>query len=336
MAAELILRVDEAFTTVARHASSALPKDFPPVADHRAPERATLSSSTTAPAAPPRTPGPSPAEPPTEGSAADRAPAARVVPGLRVLVAAVVAAGAASTAVVLAAATGTTHASTELDVRSAQVSSQVSSQVSAHVPLPARAGAQSAAELAASRQRAASRDYSRQVRVARADRRLERTAEVKADARRAALAKIDASAAERSEEIARNTWVSPIPGGYRLTARFGQCSGLWSSCHTGLDFATAPGTPIHSVAQGKVTETGYDGAYGNKTVVTLTDGTELWYCHQTTIEVSLGDTVAPGQEIGTVGSTGNTTGPHLHLEVHPHAGDPVDPDAALRGHGVTP
>ncbi len=254
------------------------------------------------------------------------------MPGLRVLAAAVVAAGATSTAVVLAATTGTTRASAELDVRSAQVSSQVS----AHVPLPARAGAQSAAELAASRRRAVSRDYSRQVRAARADRRLQRTAEVKADARQAALARIDASAARRSEEIARNTWVSPIPSGYRLTARFGQCSGLWSSCHTGLDFAAPSGTPIHSVAAGKVTVTGYDGSYGNKTVVTLADGTEVWYCHQTTVEVSLGDTVAPGQEIGTVGSTGNSTGPHLHLEVHPHAGRPVDPDTALRGHGVTP
>ena len=120
-----------------------------------------------------------------------------------------------------------------------------------------------------------------------------------------------------------------------LTARFGEY-GLWSSFHTGLDFAAAPGTPIHAIAAGVVTFTGYDGAYGNKTVVTLPDGTELWYCHQTSIEVSVGDEVASGQEIGTVGSTGHVTGPHVHIEVRPGGGDPVDPYAAMVAHGVTP
>ncbi|MEO7351607.1 MAG: M23 family metallopeptidase, partial [Marmoricola sp.] len=91
-----------------------------------------------------------------------------------------------------------------------------------------------------------------------------------------------------------------------------------------------------AVANGVITKTGSAGAYGNQTIETLTDGTEIWYCHQTTIGVSPGDTVNGGQQIGTVGSTGNTTGPHLHLEVRPGGGDPVDPDGALRYHGVTP
>ncbi|MEQ4524625.1 M23 family metallopeptidase, partial [Nocardioides kribbensis] len=80
----------------------------------------------------------------------------------------------------------------------------------------------------------------------------------------------------------------------------------------------------------------YDGAYGNKTVLTLEDGTELWFCHQTSIDVSPGETVTAGQQIGTVGSTGNVTGPHLHLEVRPGGGDPVDPYEALSVNGVTP
>jgi murein DD-endopeptidase MepM/ murein hydrolase activator NlpD len=235
-------------------------------------------------------------------------------------------------AVVGGAASGTARASGELQVPSAQVAAPVS----AAVPLAARTDAKARARLAASRQRAVSRDSARRVQVARAGRRLERTAEAKVDARQAALASIDASAERRSEEIARNTWARPIAGGYRLTAEFGQCSGLWSSCHTGLDFATASGTAISSIAAGTVTETGYDGAYGNKTVVALEDGTEVWYCHQTSIDVAVGDTVAPGQVIGTVGSTGNTTGPHLHLEVHPRAGDPADPAAVLADHGVSP
>ena len=85
-----------------------------------------------------------------------------------------------------------------------------------------------------------------------------------------------------------------------------------------------------------VTFVGYDGSYGNKTVVTLEDGTELWYCHQTEQYVSEGDTVIGDQVIGTVGTTGNVTGSHLHVEVRPGGGDPVDPYAAFVVHGVTP
>jgi murein DD-endopeptidase MepM/ murein hydrolase activator NlpD len=129
--------------------------------------------------------------------------------------------------------------------------------------------------------------------------------------------------------------VLPVSG-YRLTARFGQCSGLWSHCHTGLDFAAPSGTPIKAVAGGTITQVGWAGAYGNRTVETLKDGTELWYCHQSAIGVRPGQTVFSGQEIGLVGATGNTTGPHLHLEVRPGAGDPVDPYQALVFHGVTP
>ena len=84
------------------------------------------------------------------------------------------------------------------------------------------------------------------------------------------------------------------------------------------------------IANGTVTQTGYDGAYGNKTVVTLDDGTEIWFCHQTSIYVSVGDTVRGGEVIGTVGATGNVTGSHLHLEVRPGGGGPVNPFERLR------
>ncbi len=94
--------------------------------------------------------------------------------------------------------------------------------------------------------------------------------------------------------------------------------------------------PLGNMATGVVTEVGYDGSYGNKTVVTLDDGTEIWYCHQSSQTVSVGDVVAPGETIGAVGSTGNTTGPHLHLEVRPDGGDPVDPYTVLAEHGVSP
>jgi murein DD-endopeptidase MepM/ murein hydrolase activator NlpD len=129
--------------------------------------------------------------------------------------------------------------------------------------------------------------------------------------------------------------VLPVAG-YRLTGRFGDVSGLWSSVHTGLDFAAPSGTPIRSVGAGRVVSSGFDGRYGYKTVVRLTDGTEVWYCHQSSIRVEQEERLRAGQVIGAVGSTGNVTGPHLHLEVHPGAGAPVDPLTWLRHHGLRP
>ncbi len=136
--------------------------------------------------------------------------------------------------------------------------------------------------------------------------------------------------------IAQRAWVLPVRD-YELTARFGDTSGHWSSGrHTGLDLAAPVGTPVRSVAAGEVLSTAYDGAYGARTVVRLQDGTEVWYCHQDTQAVAVGDRVAAGQPIGTVGATGNVTGPHLHLEIRPDGGDPVDPAEVLAGHRVEP
>ncbi len=144
-------------------------------------------------------------------------------------------------------------------------------------------------------------------------------------------------AEKAAAKLADDAWQLPIERGvYRLTATFGQCSNLWSHCHTGLDFAAPSGTPIHAVAAAKVTGVGWAGAYGNRTVLTHEDGTESWYCHQSAIGVQVGDTVIPGAEIGRVGATGNTTGPHLHLEVRPGGGDAVDPKEALVFHDATP
>jgi len=129
-------------------------------------------------------------------------------------------------------------------------------------------------------------------------------------------------------------WVLPV-GGYHLTGRFGASSGLWSSTHTGLDFAAAEGAEIRSIGPGVVNETASDGAFGNKTVVRLDDGTVLWYCHQSDFAVEPGQRVEQGDLIGYVGSTGNVTGPHLHLEVH-QGGAPIDPEAWLAEHRLQP
>ncbi len=180
-----------------------------------------------------------------------------------------------------------------------------------------------------------SRDSRRDALADAADEKLVDQAEAQSKQRDAALAKYAQEIEQQAAKLALNQWQLPVSG-YHLTARFGDYSGLWSHYHTGLDFAAPSGTEIHAVANGVVTSVGYDGAYGNKTVITLDDGTELWYCHQTSYVVNVGDTVSGGDLIGYVGSTGNVTGPHLHLEVRPGGGDPVDPYAALVVHGLQP
>lgn len=179
-----------------------------------------------------------------------------------------------------------------------------------------------------------SRDSDRDALGDAAGMELEAQVEAQAEQRNAALDLLAKKAEQRAGVLADNRWVLPLAG-YRLTATFGEY-GLWASYHTGLDMAAPAGTPLVAMARAVVTSAGYDGAYGNKTVFTLEDGTELWYAHQTSIAVSVGDVVAPGDVVGTVGSTGNVTGPHLHLEVRPGGGDPVDPRAALIANGVTP
>jgi murein DD-endopeptidase MepM/ murein hydrolase activator NlpD len=184
------------------------------------------------------------------------------------------------------------------------------------------------------RANAISRDTERQAQEDKADASLKSAVEEQSQERNAALASLAASAEKRADQIAKNLWVLPTVG-YHLTARFGQV-GLWSSVHTGLDFAAPTGNPIYAIANGVITDAGYDGAYGNKTVETLPDGTEIWYCHQSSIGVSVGDKVIQSEQIGTLGSTGHTTGPHVHIEVHPGGGDPVDPYPEFILHGVTP
>ena len=153
-----------------------------------------------------------------------------------------------------------------------------------------------------------------------------------AEQREAELLKLAGKAEVQAKVLLKNRWVYPLEP-VVLTARFGQY-GLWSSYHTGLDFNGNTGDEIHSIANGVVVSASYDGSYGNKTVVRLEDGTELWYCHQTSFLVSAGDTVHAGEVIGTVGSTGHVTGSHLHVEVHPGGGDAVDPYTAMQQHGL--
>ena len=100
-----------------------------------------------------------------------------------------------------------------------------------------------------------------------------------------------------------------------ISSRFGVRSSIRSSAHTGLDIATSTGTPILAAASGTVTFSGRKGSYGNLLVITHSNGIQTYYGHCSKLYVSAGTTVSQGQTVAAVGSTGNSTGPHLHFEI---------------------
>ncbi|MFF9085601.1 M23 family metallopeptidase [Streptomyces sp. NPDC014991] len=171
-----------------------------------------------------------------------------------------------------------------------------------------------------------------------------KAAAAKDEAEAAAEKKAEQKAAKEAEEK-RQAEQAKLAGQYTLptssytiTSTFGQAGTMWSSGHhTGLDFAAPTGTLIKAVHGGTITEAGWAGSYGYRTILTLDDGTELWFCHQSSINVTAGQKVTTGEVIGRVGATGNVTGPHLHLEVHPGGqATGIDPMAWLRDKGLTP
>ena len=107
--------------------------------------------------------------------------------------------------------------------------------------------------------------------------------------------------------------IRPVSG--TITSRFAASSRIRVSSHTGLDIATAAGTPIKAAASGTVTFSGRKGSYGYMVVISHGNNVQTYYAHCSKLYVSAGQTVTQGQKIAAVGSTGNSTGPHLHLEV---------------------
>lgn len=103
-----------------------------------------------------------------------------------------------------------------------------------------------------------------------------------------------------------------------ISAPYGYSAIYGSSMHTGLDIARYGGAlnkPIVACASGRVIWSGWNGAYGKLIKIDHGNGVQTWYAHCNSLQVSVGDYVTQGQQIGLVGSTGNSTGPHLHLEV---------------------
>jgi murein DD-endopeptidase MepM/ murein hydrolase activator NlpD len=126
------------------------------------------------------------------------------------------------------------------------------------------------------------------------------------------------------------TFIRPVPGpitsgfGYRTDPVTGA-----TAFHAGLDFGAPCGTPIKAAGTGVILSAGFNsGGYGNMTLINHGNGLSTLYGHQSSIIVSAGQSVTQGQVIGYVGSTGKSTGCHLHFEVRV-GGNPVDPSAYL-------
>ncbi|GAB2852846.1 hypothetical protein GCM10027074_19680 [Streptomyces deserti] len=133
----------------------------------------------------------------------------------------------------------------------------------------------------------------------------------------------------------RHSLVSPVSG--PLGTPYHKAGSAWSKgYHTGVDFPVPTGTSVKSVAAGSVVSAGWEGSFGYQVVIRHQDGRYSQYAHLSAISVKTGQTVGAGQRIGRSGSTGNSSGPHLHFEVRtgPGFGTDIDPVAYLRAGGV--
>ena len=123
------------------------------------------------------------------------------------------------------------------------------------------------------------------------------------------------------------TFIHPCPGYTYISSEFGyreQPIAGASTNHKGMDFAAPIGTPIYAAASGTVTSASYSGNAGNMIVINHGNGLQTYYMHCNSMYVRAGQTVSKGQNIGAVGSTGNSSGPHLHFQVMQN-GTPVNP-----------
>ena len=126
------------------------------------------------------------------------------------------------------------------------------------------------------------------------------------------------------------TW--PLKGSWRLTSNYGRRADPFTgvtSFHTGIDMAMPSGTPVYSSMSGKIESVGYTNIFGNYVIIKHVNGYQTLYSHLTKSLVKSGQNVAQGAKIGLVGSTGYSTGPHLHFTVFKN-GKLVDPMTVLK------
>ncbi|MFJ8360678.1 peptidoglycan DD-metalloendopeptidase family protein [Streptomyces sp. NPDC093984] len=139
----------------------------------------------------------------------------------------------------------------------------------------------------------------------------------------------------RPRQRTHRAWGAPVES-YRLSAPFGSGGGHWAHRHTGQDFAVPIGTPVRAVGAGKVVRVACGGAFGIEVVIQHPGGYFTQYAHLAAVTVDQGEPVATGQWIAQSGTTGNSTGPHLHFEVRvtPEWGSGIDPVPWLTARGV--
>ncbi|WP_077057824.1 transglycosylase family protein [Streptomyces sp. MP131-18] len=143
---------------------------------------------------------------------------------------------------------------------------------------------------------------------------------------------------ERAEEPADPAPAYSAPVGGGTGTAYHASGGSWSlGYHTGVDFPVATGTSVKSVTAGEVVSAGWSGSFGYEVIVRHPDGHFSQYAHLSAISVSEGQPVGNGQQVGRSGSTGNSSGPHLHFEIRTGEsfGTDIDPLAYLRGNGVS-
>ncbi|WTZ45668.1 transglycosylase family protein [Streptomyces sp. NBC_01390] len=132
-----------------------------------------------------------------------------------------------------------------------------------------------------------------------------------------------------------STLISPVNAA--TGTQYHKAGSSWSKgYHTGVDFPVPTGTSVRAVGVGEVVDAGWGGSFGYQVVIRHADGRYSQYAHLSAISVRAGQSVSAGQRIGRSGSTGNSTGPHLHFEVRtgPGFGSDIDPVAYLRAGGV--
>lgn len=142
-------------------------------------------------------------------------------------------------------------------------------------------------------------------------------------------AKMDSAALKKA---LGETWIMPLKASFRWTSMFGRREDPFSGVktnHTGVDMACPTGTPIKAVRGGKVIKAGVTGVYGNYVIIAHEEGYQTLYAHMSKINAKQGQTVNQGTVIGLVGSTGYSTGPHLHFSLYKN-GKLMDPMTILR------
>jgi murein DD-endopeptidase MepM/ murein hydrolase activator NlpD len=154
-----------------------------------------------------------------------------------------------------------------------------------------------------------------------------RTAELAGVARRVLNLRRLAAIA-RSRMIAAIPSLNPVNGA--VNAAFGWRTDPWPEFHKGLDLAADYGTVVHAAASGTVVSASWEGGFGIKVDIDHHNGYHTWYCHLARSDVRPGQPVVRGEPIAIVGTTGESTGPHLHYQVM-HDGVAIDPLPFLSG-----